>query len=661
MPGGQLRSVIRYIRRIAGVPPAGEPTDGQLLERFALRHEEEAFEALLRRHGPMVLGVCQRVLNDPHDAEDAFQATFLVLVRKARAIAKRDSVGSWLYGVAYRTALKARAEAAKRRVRERQAERMVNADPLTDLAWRDLRPVLDEELNRLPQKYRAPLVLCYLEGKTNEEAAQQLGWTKGTVSGRLARARDLLRNRLTRRGLALSTGVLVTALSENAASAVMPAVLVDSTVKAAVLIAVGKSAAAGAVSAQVAVLTEGVMKTMFVTKLKILAAVVLAVSVAGTGAGLLRYHAQAGAQTEPKKEVKAKADRPSPKKAVAGDKEKIVGTWKVISGEQAGKPVEGQQAEFSKVARFVITADKITVKALGLEHEDQEVFEYKLDPDKDPKVIELTGTKPEGKHVKGIYALEGDKLKICMSDKEGEEPTEFKTAEGTGLILLELKRVQPNEKVSKADQDKATEAANRIKSSNNLKQLALAMCNYESAYGRYPPAAILSADSKPLLSWRVLILPYVEQDALYKEFHLDEPWDSEHNKKLLARMPKLYAPVGGVKTKEPQSTFYQVFTGKDTVFEDPKGNRIADITDGTSNTILIVEAGAAVPWTKPEDLAYDADKALPKLGGLLKDGFNVALCDGSVHFIKKKFDEHTMRLLITRNDGQPVRLKDLEK
>jgi RNA polymerase sigma factor (sigma-70 family) len=169
-----------------------------LVERFVQRQDEEAFAALVRRHGPLVLGVCRRVLHDWDDAQDAFQATFFVLARKAASLAKPEALGNWLYGVAFRTAVKARARAARRREYERQAGR-ATANPSSELARRDLWEALDEELSRLPEKYRAPLVRCYLEGKTNEEAARELGCPPGSMSGRLARGRELLRERLTSR------------------------------------------------------------------------------------------------------------------------------------------------------------------------------------------------------------------------------------------------------------------------------------------------------------------------------------------------------------------------------------------------------------------------------------------------------------------------------
>src|SRR5262249_34111246 len=160
-------------------------TDRQLLQRFASGHDETAFTALVGRHGPMVLGVCRRVLHSIHDAEDAFQATFLVLARKAGSVRQPDALGNWLYGVAYRTALEARTRAAKRRARERELAEEPPVEPGGAIDWSDLRAVLDGEVNRLPDKYRSPFVLCYLEGRTNEEAARLLRCPKGTILSRL--------------------------------------------------------------------------------------------------------------------------------------------------------------------------------------------------------------------------------------------------------------------------------------------------------------------------------------------------------------------------------------------------------------------------------------------------------------------------------------------
>jgi hypothetical protein len=208
--------------------------------------------------------------------------------------------------------------------------------------------------------------------------------------------------------------------------------------------------------------------------------------------------------------------------------------------------------------------------------------------------------------------------------------------------------------------DRVRQGANRAKSSNNLKQLLIAMHNYHDTNGRLPTAAIYSKDGKPLLSWRVALLPYLEEQQLYKQFHLDEPWDSEHNKKLLAQMPKVFAPVG-VKTKEPNTTFYQVFTGKGTLFEGNRGIRFPEVTDGLSNTIMMAEAGTPVPWTKPEDMAFDGDKPLPKLGGVFDGNFFIAFADGSVRFVNKKFNEKILRKAITRADGELPELDKLDR
>jgi RNA polymerase sigma factor (sigma-70 family) len=293
MAHGQLSKVIRFLRRAAG-PEAGTVTDRQLLERFARNREEDAFATLADRHGPMVLDVCRRVLGDAHAAEDAFQATFLVLARKAGAVRWQESVGGWLHEVALRVAQKARGAAARSRSLERQVANVSAVISSTDVDRYELHTVLDQELSRLPDKYRLPLVLCYLEGKTNDEAAQLLGWTKGGVSGQLARARELLRQRLARRGMTVGAAGLVAILMDSAAPAAVPAALRTSTIKAAILGSAAHVAATGAVPASVVILAEGVLQAMYLTRLRMAALILLLLAGFGTGAGMLTYRALAG-------------------------------------------------------------------------------------------------------------------------------------------------------------------------------------------------------------------------------------------------------------------------------------------------------------------------------------------------------------------------------
>jgi RNA polymerase sigma factor (sigma-70 family) len=281
MATSPIGEVIQHLRR-AGL------TDGQLLEDFISHRDQVALAALVRRRGPMVWGVCRRVLRNYHDAEDAFQATFLVLVRKAASVVPREMVANWLYGVAHQTALKAKATAARRKGRERQMTEMPEPAGAEQEPWRDLQPLLDGELSRLPDKYRAVIVLCDLEGKTRKEAARQLGVPDGTVAGRLARARTMLANRLVRRGLALSGGFLAVVLAQTAASAGAPAAVTTSTITAASLVAAGQATAAGLISARVAALTEGVLKAMLPTKLRgVLVALVLVAAVLVGGSSYL--------------------------------------------------------------------------------------------------------------------------------------------------------------------------------------------------------------------------------------------------------------------------------------------------------------------------------------------------------------------------------------
>src|SRR5262245_7210243 len=263
MARGHLGSVVAFLRRATGSAGSGESTDGALLEQFTRHNDEAAFAELVGRHGPMVLAVCLRILGDAHAAEDAFQATFLILARKAGSVRRPDGVGCWLHSIAVRVSRKMRAGGLRRRECAALVEAEDGNDPVAEAALKELGTLLDEELGRLPETYRAPLILCYLEGRTNDEAARELGWPRGTVSGRLARARDLLRGRLARRGLALSGGALASLLAGSAARAGVPPALAGATVRAAAGFAAGAVAATPAV-----ILAQGVLETMFVVKLK---------------------------------------------------------------------------------------------------------------------------------------------------------------------------------------------------------------------------------------------------------------------------------------------------------------------------------------------------------------------------------------------------------
>lgn len=273
-------------------------TDGELLERFIAGRDDAAFAALVRRHGPMVWGVCRRVLAGHQDTEDAFQATFVVLLRKAASVVPREMVGNWLYGVAHQTALNVRASEARRRTRERTVTQMPEPADREQDCWRDLKPVLDQELSRLPNKYRAAIALCDLGGKTRKEVSQQLGVPEGTLSGWLTRGRAMLAKRLARHGLTVSCAALAMALPRAELSAGVPAAVVSSTIHAARLLAAGQGTATAVISAKVAALTEGVIRTMLWTKVKFASAALLVLCAAGVGATRLIWAPPEGKPTQ---------------------------------------------------------------------------------------------------------------------------------------------------------------------------------------------------------------------------------------------------------------------------------------------------------------------------------------------------------------------------
>jgi RNA polymerase sigma factor (sigma-70 family) len=496
--------ILRCVRSALG-PAAESATDAALLTCFAEHRDQDAFELLVWRHAGLVLRVCRAVLRDHHAAEDAGQAVFLALARQAAGIAKRETVAGWLYRVARRIALRA--------ARRRSALAIADLSGLPDRERspevdHDLITRLHREVDRLPEKYRVPIVLCFFEGLTHADAAQRLGWPVGTFATRIARAKARLQRRLARGAMIPAAGLTVFA-APNAAPA-----FVAATVPAAVAFAAGRAPLA--IPPSVLNHAQGVIRTMTLFKLARVAGLFAA-------CGLV----------------------------IGG------GAWAATMQE---KPV--------------------------------------------------------------------------AVDLHPAAATETPRAEPPPAAAPQLER--------------NADSAQRRRSLNNLKQIMIALHNYHEANGHLP-ADIRDKDGKPLLSWRVAILPYIEQDALYRQFRLDQPWDSEHNIKLLGKMPPIYRV--GFEPKDSSHTFYQVYSGPGAPFGAKEPVTLIHITDGTSNTLGVVEAGPAVPWSKPADLPYDPKKPLPKLEGPFGNAFHVSMLDGSATVLRRNVDPNALRILIGMNDG----------
>ncbi len=429
MPGQRPISPALSIPPPVPARPAEPAADADLLDRFVRRKDEAAFTTLLERHGPMVLGVCRRLLPDPHEADDAFQATFLILLQKARSLRDPASLGNWLYGVAYRVARRARIVAARWRASERQVPEMA-ADPSPDALWHELRPLLDEEIARLPRKYQAPVVLCYLEGKTYAEAARLLGWAEGTVSGRLARARDRLRNRLASRDLALS-GALLPALIAPKATDLVPSTLAATIQKGALAVVSGQAAAA-AFSAKVAALAQSTLHALMLSKLKM---VLLVLAAAGTlGGGMILGARWLG------------ADKPAGllptlhawANTVHRHIENLQGTWDLISLEKDGQPASAEEVKQRKLV-WIIQADQIVMQSA----DGQRTAKYSVDPSRSPRRIDLIFASDPGKSeetLRGIYTRKEEILQVCYDPKGGLRPDKFETAAGRSALLLGFKK-----------------------------------------------------------------------------------------------------------------------------------------------------------------------------------------------------------------------------
>ena len=493
MPTSPLNVVIQHV--LADFGPDGM-TDGELLARFLSSRDDNALAALVRRHARMVWGVCCRLLYHHHDAEDAFQATFLVLVRKAADV-PRQAVANWLYGVARQTAVRLRALAAKRGRRETQVLNMPEPT-VAEIREADLSSALDEELGRLPGHYRGVIVLCDLEGMTRKEAARQLAIPEGSVASRLARARALLAKRLTQRGVVFSGGSVAAVLPVGTASASAPPALVASTIKAVSLLAASKAAATGVIPAKVAALTEGMVKTMFVTKIKSVLAVALVVAVLASGMAGLIYRTQAAEQpttkadslaaqkhlnTSEEKQVRAYPPAQQKQRPAKTDQERMVGNW-FITNDDSGRKGE----------MWVITQDSILMHAKNLGVNAYQYF-HCVDAAKTPKQIDITVKKVKGQSVgviKGIYELDRGEFRLCLGEMGKDLPAAFPKEPKQGEVLIlqreapdgappKAKDAQPRRKVLTPE-----EAIKQMPKENVTVQFKVASVEWTGPYSGYP-------------------------------------------------------------------------------------------------------------------------------------------------------------------------------
>ncbi|MBY0524276.1 MAG: RNA polymerase sigma factor [Gemmataceae bacterium] len=428
MPHGQFTRALRRLRHL--VAPGTDQTDRQLLERFAITRDEEPFAQLVRRHGPMVLGICRRVLSCAADADDAFQATFLVLARKAGASFWRESVAGWLSAVAFRTASKMRVGAARRRRYEQQAALVSQPAIAADDGWAEVRQVLDEELVRLPEKYRLPLLLCCLQDLTVDEAAQKLGWTWTMVKGRLQRGRELLRGRLSRRGVPLPAGVLTVLLAQGVVTAA-PEPLLTTTVQAAI---------AGPCSAPVAALAKGVMQTMFWSKFKFVAVAVLVIGILGAGIGILTWRPGTPGQppvaraSTPTGEAKAAPASPLDKQALvaAYAQADVVFIGRVVEADLTAAAWPGFVGMFAKKVVYEVTAPLKgkTEKQTSVHYLISGEYGYLLREDGGERAPQLDGKRfaRGSKHLVCVQKEANDKDKysvVVLNENDQQGSREF--------------------------------------------------------------------------------------------------------------------------------------------------------------------------------------------------------------------------------------------
>jgi RNA polymerase sigma factor (sigma-70 family) len=430
------------MQKVTGSNSQTEQTDERLLHDYVAGHDAGAFAAIVRRHGTMVWAVCRRILRREQDAEDAFQATFVVLMRRAPSLSRPKLLGNWLYGVAYRTAIKIRSCEARLRRREAPMVDLPAPDSNSAAVWCDLKLLLDDELQRLPPRYRAPMVLFYLEGRSVEEVALSLGCPMGTVLSRLSRARERLRVRLTRRGLALSAGVLATSLAQAAsADGALTALSPESSALAGKLLAASHGSEES-FSWQARMVAQQVLKDLARIRLQIAGGLILA-GLLVTGVGIVAYRAfllpgTAGEHLNSVPDAgKSAGAVPLERPDSRADIDQLQGTWKVVAAQSDGQTLAEEQ--------FPITQWKVQGSALRLETRmGSQDITIRLDPSQNPKHIDMVPRRYDQITYRAIYALDGDTLKICRTETTGlDRPTELASKPGSRVLFLTAKRTSP--------------------------------------------------------------------------------------------------------------------------------------------------------------------------------------------------------------------------
>lgn len=616
-------------------------TDGELLQSFLQGQSEAAFAELMQRHSAMVFAVARRLLGSATDAEDVSQATFLLLARKAGTLRRERSLAGWLYGVARRLSADLRKQQKRREKREGIASTQRTADSATAeplLLKHETFVKLDSELSRLHAGLREPLVLHCLEGLSHQEIATRLGIAMGTVASRLHRAKELLKSRLVRCGVGPALSV---ALFSGVAHARIQPVLSLTAAQAVLRHHSIQTPVHTLVSSVSYSLYTGAIYMSWKKQIQVAAAAVLIGGASLWGASTLL----ASPQGDPVISTISTHTQDEELK-------RLQGTWYCVAIVPGGtnEPPADALNEMKKM-QLIFQDDMLSLKVV---EGNPKPLKVKLDTKSSPKRLELF--EGDKSRVRALYSVDGDVLIFTFQEgREGFPATLAATKELSGAMVV-LQKQRPYKMDNTPANPMLRQMATKNIAQNSMRQIGLAFHNYVNDNNKFPEN-ITGKDGKPLLSWRVLLLPYLEQDALFRQFKLDEPWDSEHNKALISKMPKLFAADDTMEKNH--TTAWQRWSGVGTAFEPNKKLFFTDVTDGTSNTIFLAEADETVPWTKPADLEFDASKPLPKLGTRFGNEHQVVMLDGSSRSWPATAKEATLRAFITRAGGEVAEFPQL--